>query len=201
MKTITLTTLAGIVLLTGCSNTATTRSEVSMTDTQVEEGILSRYAADADLNRADLKVDADVSDHKVTVSGTVPTEAMRSRAVEMAQSFQNSLVVNSKIDVKPADVARADYTDDMARSTRERAKAEGNNIGDSLDDAWIHTKISTKLATDRDTPGRRINVDVEKNAVTLRGEVDTPTAKSEAERIAKETDGVKRVRNLLVVKP
>jgi osmotically-inducible protein OsmY len=35
--------------------------------------------------------------------------------------------------------------------------------------------------------------------VTLRGEVTTAAAKAEAERIAKETENVKRVRNLLKV--
>jgi osmotically-inducible protein OsmY len=35
--------------------------------------------------------------------------------------------------------------------------------------------------------------------VTLRGAVESATAKEEAERVAKTTDGVKRVRNLLKV--
>jgi hypothetical protein len=38
-------------------------------------------------------------------------------------------------------------------------------------------------------------------AVTLRGTVDTAEAKSEAERITKETDGVKKVTNQLKVAP
>ena len=56
-----------------------------------------------------------------------------------------------------------------------------------------------QLITDADTPERKINVDVVDNAVTLRGTVDTAEAKTEAERIAKETDGVKKVTNQLKV--
>src|SRR3569832_1842442 len=100
------TIFAGIVLLTACSERKP--ADVALTNTQVEEGIRSRFAADADLNRADLKVNADVSDHNVTVSGNVTSEAMRTRAVQMAQSFQKNLVDTDKIDVKPVDVARAD---------------------------------------------------------------------------------------------
>ncbi|MEO5924692.1 MAG: BON domain-containing protein [Bryobacteraceae bacterium] len=200
MRLLMLATLGGFAVFTGCSET-TKPVDVGMTDTQVEDGIKSRYAADADLARADLKVDADVSDHKLTVSGSVTTEAARVRAVDMAKAFEPSLLLTDKIDVKPLEIPRAEYTEDLAREARERAKTAGNSVGDSLDDAWIHTKITTKLLTDKDTPGRHINVDVDKNVVTLRGNVETALAKDEAERIAKETEGVKRVKNLLIVTP
>src|SRR5215510_3446695 len=93
------------------------------------------------------------------------------------------------------------YTEEQAREERERAKAHKETVGQSLEDAWIHTKIVAKLIGDANTPERKINVDVVDGAVTLRGNVDTPEAKSEAERIAKETDGVKKVTNQLKVVP
>ncbi|MEO5923684.1 MAG: BON domain-containing protein [Bryobacteraceae bacterium] len=197
MRVLTLLTAAGLVVLTGC--TTSKPVETALTDTQVEEGIRSRLVADMDLRRAALSVDADVADHKVTLSGTVPTEALRTRAVDMAQTFQPGFIVNAKIDVKPVEVPRGEYTEDLARESRDRAKAAGNSIGDSLDDAWIHAKITTKLAANSEVPSRQINVDVDKNVVTLRGQVDTELAKGEAERIAKETEGVKGVKNLLKV--
>ena len=91
------------------------------------------------------------------------------------------------------------YTEEQAREERERAKANKETIGQSLDDAWIHTKIVAKLIGDTQTPERKINVDVVEGAVTLRGQVDTAEAKQEAERIAHDTDGVKRVINQLRV--
>lgn len=93
------------------------------------------------------------------------------------------------------------YTEEQAREERERAKANKETIGQSLDDAWIHTKIVAKLISDTQTPERKINVDVVDGVVTLRGEVDTPEGKAEAERVAKETDGVKKVTNQLKVVP
>ncbi len=93
------------------------------------------------------------------------------------------------------------YTEEQAREERARAKQNKETIGDTLEDAWIHTKIVAKLIGDTQTPERKINVDVVNNEVTLRGTVDTPEAKSEAERVAKETDGVKKVVNQLKVSP
>src|SRR5437773_506170 len=91
------------------------------------------------------------------------------------------------------------YSEEQAREERERAKGNKETIGQSLDDAWIHTKIVAKLIGDTKTPERNINVDVVQGAVTLRGNVETAEVKSEAERIAKETEGVKKVNNQLKV--
>src|SRR5881392_3936211 len=99
----------------------------------------------------------------------------------------------------PTATATPKYTEEQARAEREKAKASKETIGQSLEDAWIHTKLVAKLIGDTKTPERKINVDVVDGAVTLRGEVDTAEAKAEAERVAKETDGVKKVTNQLKV--
>src|SRR2546423_9177920 len=85
------------------------------------------------------------------------------------------------------------YSEEQAREERVRAKAKEETIGQSLDDAWIHTKIVAKLIGDTQTPERKINVDVGNGDVTLRGTVDTAHAKSEDELIAKATDRMKKV--------
>jgi len=99
------------------------------------------------------------------------------------------------------DTSRSGYTEKQAAEERERAKQSKETIGDTLDDAWIHTKIVAKLIANSSTPERNINVDVVNNVVTLRGTVDTAEAKAEAEKVAKETDGVKSVTNQLKVAP
>src|SRR5262249_10036260 len=124
---------------------------------------------------------------------------MRSRIVEMARAAQPGLIVEDKINVKPREMTRSQYTPEMARTEVERARAHRETVGGTLDDAWIHAKIVAQLIGDRDTPERKINVDVDNNVVTLRGTVDSVPQKEEAERIAKETDGVKRVINQLRV--
>jgi osmotically-inducible protein OsmY len=151
------------------------------------------------VSAAKIDIDADGKDNKVTLKGTVPTETMRIRAVELAKAGRPNLEVTDKIDVKPAEISRSEYTESMARDAREKAKKMGDKIGTTVDDAWIHTKIASKLIGDRETPARKINIDVVNGVVTLRGEVATATAKDEADRVAKDTEGVRQVRNLLKV--
>jgi osmotically-inducible protein OsmY len=111
----------------------------------------------------------------------------------------NTNMAGARTAATPAPTATPRYTEEQAKEERARAKANKDTIGQSLDDAWIHTKIVAKLIGDAQTPERKINVDVVNGDVTLRGTVDTAEAKSEAERIAKETDGVKKVVNQLKV--
>lgn len=192
----------GFLILAGCSQTASPPSASApsaMSDSDLQNAIQARLNADPDLSAAKLDIDAHAKDNKVTLKGTVPTESMRLRAVELAKAGNPNLEITDKIDVKPREVSRSEYTEDMARAARERAKTAGDKIGTSLNDAWIHTKITSKLIGDKDTPARKINIDVVDGRVTLRGEVNSVTAKDEAHRIAKDTEGVRQVRNLLKV--
>jgi osmotically-inducible protein OsmY len=171
-----------------------------MTDAQLENSIRSKLDSDAQLKAAaNIRISANASRNEATLSGTVDSQASRNRAVELAKSANAGLVITDNISVKPRELTRAEYTEDQARSERMKAKDYKERIGDSLDDAWIHTKIVAKLIGDATTPERKINVDVVNNAVTLRGTVDTQDQKSEAERIARTTEGVKSVNNQLKV--
>ena len=188
--------------LAGCSQTGSTTAaspSSAMTDSDLQNAVQSRLNEDPELNAAKIDVDAHAKDNAVTLKGTVPTETMRLRAVELAKAGSPNLEITDKIDVKPREISRSEYTEEMAREARERAKTAGDKIGTSINDAWIHTKITSKLISDKDTPARKINIDVVDGIVTLRGEVNTTVAKDEADRIVKDTEGVKRVRNLLKV--
>ena len=172
-----------------------------MTNDDLDRSVTGKINSDATLARYDIDVDADADKNAVTLSGSVPTQGLRMKAVEAAKSASTGLVVTDKIDVKPGDVDRADYDEDMAREERTRAKEAGESVGDTLDDAWIHTKVRTKLVGEGMFPGGNLNVDVRDNAVTLRGSVATRDDKAKAEEIAKTTEGVKSVRNQIAIKP
>lgn|SRR5262249_37218497 len=179
------------------SNGSDSKSKV--TDTDIENAIKAKWSNEPVLNNSNLRVDADVDTNSVTLSGTVETEAARSRAVELAKGARPGVLVTDKIDVKPRQLSRAEYTEEHATKEREKAKGMGERVGATLDDAWVHAKIVAQLISDSDTPERKINVDVVNNVVTLRGTVNTPEQKAEAERIVKGTEGVKKVINQLKV--
>jgi hyperosmotically inducible protein len=184
--------------LCGCSTNSPKTSAVGFSDSDLERMVKAKLSTDPDVSKA-VSVDANADKSEVKLTGTVSSEALRTRAVDLAKSAKDGLIITDKIDVKPLEVSRSEYTEEMAREAREKATSVGDTLGKTIDDAWIHTKITTKLIGNSETPARKVNVDVVDGIVTLRGVVETATAKEEAERVAKTTDGVKRVRNLLKV--
>ncbi len=170
-----------------------------MTNSALEDKIKAQFKTDAQLNAANLSVDANVDRNEITLSGTVGSESLRDKAIELAKSAHAGLIVTTKIDVKPGEISRAAYTIERANEERSIAKKRGETVGNSLDDAWIHTTIVAQLIGNSTSPERKINVDVKNNAVTLRGMVENTDQKSEAESVAKNTEGVKSVSNELKV--
>jgi hypothetical protein len=70
-----------------------------------------------------------------------------------------------------------------------------------IDDATLLAKIKSSLLRSAEVEGLDVDVDVKDGVVTLSGSADTSTEKASAEKIAKTSDGVKRVENRIVVKP
>ena len=71
--------------------------------------------------------------------------------------------------------------------------------GTQVDDAAITAAVKAKLATDGDTNPFNIDVDTNEGVVTLQGRVEKEEARTKAEQLARETDGVRRVINLVKV--
>ncbi len=79
------------------------------------------------------------------------------------------------------------------------ACATTRTAGTQLDDATVTSKVEAKLAGDPQVSGFNVDVDTMDGVVTLRGEVESATAKAEAEKLARDTEGVRGVRNELSV--
>lgn len=72
-------------------------------------------------------------------------------------------------------------------------------VGSQLEDAEITSKIKAKYVGDADVKALDISVETEEGIVYLTGRVESELQKSEAERIARETDDVRDVVNHLEV--
>jgi hyperosmotically inducible periplasmic protein len=70
---------------------------------------------------------------------------------------------------------------------------------EALSNADITTKVKARLAQDPAINALYVNVDTDQGRVTLSGKVALPEQKAEAEKVARETDGVKDVVNRLQV--
>lgn len=73
------------------------------------------------------------------------------------------------------------------------------SAGTQVDDAAITAKVKAKLAADGDVNPFNIDVDTNEGVVTLQGRVAKEEARTKAEQIARDTDGVTRVINLIKV--
>jgi hypothetical protein len=81
---------------------ATTPSAVKMSDSDLEKAVRAKLESDVALKEAKLDVDANADKNEVTLSGTVRSQEVRDKAVELARTAHSGLTVNDKIDVKPA---------------------------------------------------------------------------------------------------
>ncbi len=76
-----------------------------------------------------------------------------------------------------------------------------STVGTYVDDAAITASVKAKLLEDRTTGGMSINVDTLNGTVALSGFAKSQAEKAQAEVLARNTKGVKEVRNNLVVRP
>ncbi len=97
-----------------------------------------------------------------------------------------------------------DANDDSRLTSDEYAKAVANHdrikAAKFIDDAWITAKVKAMLLKDEGIKGLAVKVDTHKGTVQLSGWVNTPEQASQAEKIALGVEGVKGVRNDLLVK-
>jgi hyperosmotically inducible periplasmic protein len=90
---------------------------------------------------------------------------------------------------------------DAAESTGHGIAGIGATVSNATSDAWITTKVKSRMLASSAAPALDVNVDTSEGIVTLFGTVGSAEEKAAAEGEATQTDGVKSVRNLLQVVP
>ncbi len=85
----------------------------------------------------------------------------------------------------------------VANKTSEIAQNVNRAAGPTINDATITARVKAKLLADSITG---TTIDTTNGVVTLTGAVATAEQKSKAEKHARETEGVKSVKNELVIK-
>jgi hypothetical protein len=131
-----------VFLAAGCNEAPREAPPQKMSSDDLDRTVTGKINSDAALAVYNIDVDADADKNAVTLSGSVPTQALRTKAVELAKSGNEALVVTDKIDVKPGDVDRKDYSEDMAREARERARESG----DSSATTWMTPGFTPRSA-------------------------------------------------------
>jgi BON domain len=89
---------------------------------------------------------------------------------------------------------------EQAARLGEKAAVTANEAAKALDDGTLTAKIKAKMALDDHVKAMDINIDTKDGVVTLTGRVDSKDARDRAVRLASETNGVRGVKDQLVVR-
>lgn len=123
-------------------------------------------------------------------------------AVVVNRPANSAVSVNANANTNSAvngNISRADYDREKARYEDE-ARRSGRTIGTGVNDGWLWTKVRAQLMTADDLRDSTIDVDVDKEVVTLSGTVANGNQKVRAADIATKTEGVKSVKNNLTIR-
>jgi hyperosmotically inducible protein len=162
-----------VLVAVGCSSTQSVGEELD--DATITTKIEAKMAGDPDVSA--FNVDVDTNEGVVRLSGTVEKPEAKAEAEKLARGTEGVRRVINDIEVGERD------------------------MGDRMSDTAITTKIKAKITGDPELNPFNINVDTKEGVVTLRGTVKDADRKAEAEKLARDTEGVKSVQNMLEVEP
>jgi hyperosmotically inducible periplasmic protein len=173
-------------------------------DTWITMKIHSLFVPEDALDGSNIDVDTVMG--VVTLSGTVPTEAGRARALAIAKSTDGAKSVVDKLRIGPAERELDDVVRDAGQATSAAAKeaakdtkAAARTAGRKITDGWIKSKIYAQYLTESALDDSDIDIGVVSGVVTLNGTVKTSAGKTRAVAIAKATNRVKSVKDNLKV--
>ena len=173
------------------------RAGDELADAWTTTQIQAKYFADRDIKAR--YIDVSTHDQVVTIEGYVPNDEVRQRAVQMAKGTGRVRQVQDQLLIgqAPQNAAKSEPPSEPV-ATSGAANAV-NTAAARIDDGRITTMIQAKYFLDSTVKGRRLDVDTHSGVVTLRGDVASDAERAQALRLARETEGVQRVEDMLAV--
>jgi hyperosmotically inducible protein len=144
----------------------------SKTDDRIESSARKSYVFKTYLKADDIKIQS--KDGVVTLTGSVSEESHKSLAGETVAGLPGVKTVDNRLEVKG-----------------ERPVENS--------DTWLMMKVKTTLLFHRSVSGSKTEVTVKDGIVTLQGEATSQAQKDLTKEYAKDIDGVKDVKNEMVV--
>jgi len=158
----------------------------STVDATTTAAVKSRLLWNRNVSGMDIGVSTE--DGVVTLTGEVASTEEKDLAGELAENSQGVERVNNELEVRGEPAAVAE-TERVAESTADAV----DDLGDTISDAWIRTKVKSALVFTRNVPGGSIHVRVNDGVVSLRGIVDSEDQKTLAISTAADIKGVAHV--------
>jgi osmotically-inducible protein OsmY len=202
--------LAGILLTTtGCRDEAAAPSPTASAPTPSptgaptsDEGITTslqaKYYGDEQVRGRNVSVATE--NGIVTLRGAVESETARQRAVALAREVQGVRDVRDELTVRTTEPSATPAAGPAAAAESGATGTTGGD-GEAITPAWITTKIQAQYFLNPEVKPWNVDVTTASDGVvTLQGEVEAAADRTEAVRIARETEGVTRVEDRLRVK-
>lgn len=175
MKNPCLVTIAALVLLLTGPARAQQSSDAagdSFIAATIKAGLLD------DRNTSGTRINVDSYQGEVLLSGFARSEDEKATATKVAERVSGVKKVVNSVAVAP-----------------------DTSMGTKLDDSLVTGKVKAALMDAADVKSLQINVETHDGVTQLAGFVASETMKDKAGRITASVDGVKRVDNVLVVRP
>ena len=194
----------------GAQATAPAKTAQKVDDSTLDKRIETRLKADAMLKTD--KIDVEVNDAVVTLTGTVHSHGQSQRAERLAK-IAGVTRVDNKLEVETASTTgvgekkkgtmekAGGATGKAMDKAGEKTKDAASATGEAITDTWITTDLAAKFVDEPTLKGSNINVDTKDHVVTLKGTVTSAAGRARAVAIAKDTKGVSRVIDTLTIGP
>jgi hyperosmotically inducible protein len=153
-------------------------------ETKTAGQVKAALELDRDLQPFSFDVDAD-QNGGIVLKGAVPSDELRRRAGQIAAAVP--------------DVARVDNQVTLGAAAAP-SSASDRTVGENFDDKALDAKVHMAFSLKKDLKGTDLSVTSFKRAVTLSGQVDTPTQRSLAVEIAQRVSGVASVTDQIGVR-
>jgi osmotically-inducible protein OsmY len=166
-------------------------------DACITASVKAKLLADERTKGFDINVDTVKG--VVSLTGGADSQDAKEAAGKIAAQTKGVVSVHDNLVVAAAGSEARQDANTATASGEVREAAD--KTADSVDDAWITSKVKTQLLADSEVKGTGIEVDTKANVVTLTGTVASESVRSKAIEIATTTKGVKAVNaDQLVVK-
>jgi hyperosmotically inducible protein len=170
----------------------------AQTDAGVTTKVKSKFASD-DVVKA-YQIDVGTMDHVVKLSGQVENQAAKERAVTLARGTDGVQDVVDNLRVGEGNAALpGEHPTTGTSGVGDKAAELGRDAGNAVSDTAITAAVKSKMLADSKVGGLNIDVDTSNGVVTLNGNVSSAAEKAAAMRLARDTDGVKSVRDNLTI--
>jgi hyperosmotically inducible periplasmic protein len=90
-------------------------------------------------------------------------------------------------------------TEQQTQRAAAEVKTAASRAGETIADGWVTTRIQAQYFADEQIKARYIDVTTRDGVVTVKGFVESPAARERALQIARATNGVKQVRDALLI--